>query len=355
MKKFIATWLIMLFTVGAVVFVFGQTIQATVFRGGFYEELLVETETYETVPSLLSEAIDTQIAESGEGIPPELAPEVTAAVADVFTPDFLKRETESLIEQFFRWWQGDANQLTLTVTLVDRRNALLETFQTVYSAHWNELPECTTEQLQTTEGKRVPIGCRPPGVDSERAVSELSSRLGEDGALSAVIPDQIDIIELVEENSRTDDGTGQSSDPLESLEQARMWYLRAVDWLGWLGVGLVMALVLLALVMVRPRTRLLSWLGTALLVPGLLIVGGVYVGGYLIDTYLDPTLDQRLAALTPSVAALVTEAVTFVRDSFTGSLILYGWLLVAIGLALIIGSRFVLHRKSKVDRGQSKV
>lgn len=185
----------------------------------------------------------------------------------VITPDWVRGQTESAINQFFLFMNSDQPDLSIQISLADLKNSFrgpegINTFLQVV----NSQPACSANQLSVIQQKleqgvkagNLPI-CRPP----EKYMNRFSAQLGRDmQQFGAALPGSVFITSRSLPNGSS----------FNSFTDLRRLY-RLVQTLARFGFILPAVLLLLVTVFaVRNAHNWMIWWGVPLFIAGLLVL-----------------------------------------------------------------------------------
>jgi hypothetical protein len=248
------------------VFVF--TADRMLFSAGTYKQALSNQHIYDRLPALIAEQIAYQVQHdpSTTGLAPELKrltePDWQILIADLTTPNELKTQVESILDQLITYLNTPSSSLSLKVSVVDfKRNLQGDAGYRALTQIINAQPACTAQEweqivsnVQSAQFENIPF-CRPPAEVMAAAEPFIRAALLD---LTPAIPDVIYL----------DNQTGASGTELLTRSD-RLTLQRAHTWIL---VSLFFAAGLLVLTLVfgvRSLTGCGLWLGIPLLLTGI--------------------------------------------------------------------------------------
>ena len=252
---------------------FALPAEAILFNPDAYKDHLRQMGVYERYPDVLgatlAEGSDMLLAGAGENLLTVLKKgNYSEFMRLLFPADWVRSQTEALVDQFFAFLNFKTAQLSLVVDfspviqrLQDEQDlALVQTLV-------KDLPECSADDLtmfgllalRGTFGE-VPV-CRPPeelaGIMNDVITTGLR------GAAS-LAPDQIDLADVLRFPAFLAGESGAAGVPGRAFQTYRMLHTVA-PWLGLLGLICLGEAVWLARRTVRGP---MFWGGAALILPG---------------------------------------------------------------------------------------
>ena len=136
----------------------------TVYASGAYDKF---------VDSII-EANSDQFKNQSNSLPLD-DPAIQNIVKSVFTPKILKDKTESVIDGFYEWFDGDVDELKFEVDLSSQKNDLIDKLSTYAALRLDGLETCTQQELQTNN--LFELDCQPPGFYREIVKNQVTSDL----------------------------------------------------------------------------------------------------------------------------------------------------------------------------------
>jgi hypothetical protein len=254
-----------------------------------------------------------------------------AALTDVLPPDWLRSQTESVIDQAFAALRSGEKYPVLRVPTAELKTRLEGEYG--YDAFLHLLdaqPACDEAQLARIAAlvdpnepfKDIPV-CRPPQETLDSLAPNIRATLA---LLADEIPDNAEF-KLVDAQ---DPSSGGAFEALRRLVQAADILARA---------ALLVPIVLLALaaaLAVRSARSLLLWWGVPLVLAGGAGIGLAAIGLSIEHSVLGP-MGGGTGALSPGLVNLARDTARSLADGF---LLTYGlaMLVVAlVGLGMIVG------------------
>ena len=338
-----------------------------------YKTALREQRLYDRLPSLIGaqldyltedrlrqifagqldpdEPPDGEPAEPGDGSPGAgvrlTGGDVELLLRGLAPPDWLRRTTESALDQAFAALDSPERPIEIRTSLVELKQRLagqagVDTALRLVES-W---PPCTAEQLAGLDEEgdgSSPTGlprCRPPEETIARFMPELERQLD---SLAATVDDEVDLGASLRSPApgESPGGPEESPDP-----RALLSFARTVVRLSWL-LPLALLLLVTALV-VRSRRSFLLWWGAPLFLAGFVALGVAVVGRLAGIGAVEQALsgDTAETALEPEVAEVALGLATSVLVAY--------WRAVAIGAVLLaVGGATILYGARRLYRRET--
>ena len=285
---------------------------------------------------LRADGVPTSVATSHNGIPVFFwmlsEPDWQAVLTSLLPPDWLKAQSESVIDQIYAEVQsGDRRPITISLTDVKTRLKGSEGLDAI-TRLIDAQPACTLDQLAELIGSiaqsqpltSLPV-CHPPDQIISALDPAIQSVLG---LLADQIPDQYVI------SSGTSSSTG---DPLQAGPDA-LSTLRTITIVAFLIPVLLLALV--ALCAARSVRGLLVWLGVPMLVAGaigaLLSAAGMAATNAAVSSAVSGRFGST--ALAPDVADLQVQLIGAIGRGYMTAVLVDALVLTLIGAGLLVAS-----------------
>jgi hypothetical protein len=282
MKKLIALLItIFPFFTLAIVVLSLISVRSWILDRQFYENLLDDERLYSALllPEELPVRFNQQVFTEADSLP---VGALSEALKTVVTPEYLRTQSLSVVDQIFDFIEGRSNDVQLYLDLTPIKSALAGDGGAQFAQRLAEtLPVCATGQDAIASGGSV-IRCLDPDVTVSKAAAQIES------ALPGLIERAPDSLQINSYNYRND------------------WGWRGLDAFFGVAVrrGIDFGLVSLALSTVvfwlvaaylgadSQRGRFL-WLGTALAVPaGLTFIIGLALNGAFVSGLIRFGLDE---------------------------------------------------------------
>jgi hypothetical protein len=334
--------------------------ERALFEPQTYKQALVEQEVYRRIPGLAAgqmsqtlsynpclEQPDTCENEEGpadaEGDGPpsyfkNLKPHHwEQLLSDLLTPEWLREQTESVIDQLFAFLDSDEARPVLSISLTDFKSRLMgdEGMQLIKEMMQAQ-PPCTEDQLfELTQMvlSEAPadqlLMCSPP----EALLTEITPRLTE--TLTEVIGELPDDVNLLQSR------VGQAPSTVEATNATAIGTnLKRLRWALRLSPLILLAfLALIAMFGVRSIKGWLVWWGVPLLSAGILSLGLTFVWppalNWAIDTYV---IGRIPGYYDTQLLGFAMDLVHAIAQQVNESVILGGALLAVAGLLLSLSS-----------------
>lgn len=218
-------------------------------------------------------------------------PEIEAAAKQAFPPELLSSNSESIINGFYAWLQGESETPQFAVDLTDAKQKFANNVAGYAQRRYESLPPCTMAQLQTINPDAVDafsVNCRPPGL----AGSSVREKVRADILASE---DFIQTTEFTAENLPKDE---QGRTVTENLSAAPDAY-DIFKVMPWVLAGLSAAFAAIILLLHDDRRKGMKSIGITLVGTGIFIMLGA-----LIINFVFGQMNQPSDAFQASVASL---------------------------------------------------
>lgn len=258
------------------------------------------------------------LEENGFISPKDLTKTITAVVP----PEFLKKQTESVIDGTYDYLEGTTNEPSFTISLKDRAGVAKKEIGSLVSTKLASLPVCSAEQMRT-QGADIQIleaSCLPPGVSLQAEVDSFTSDLtGSEGVFAKEFTQKdIDI-------SDADAAT------------ARFAYsaLQSMQWIFWL---LFFSFSIVVIVTAKTLHRGLKTVGVInVCVGGLLMFGYLFYVSNLdiVNMMLSnaKNMDQQQLLAIESIGTPLFKAFA---SQVTGQIVLISTVVMVFGIGCFI-------------------
>ncbi len=247
-----------------------------------YEKTFNELGVYDSVPALLSQSIGVNVA---------------------FPPDFVRSNTNMLIENTLAYIRGETGSLSLSIP-IERdfvRSLILQAF--------NSIPTCPQGILPSNT--QVPE-CFPAGYNKAQFI---------DSAVSSMqLPEQIDFMALMP----------QVKGVVDQLKGYASIFYNA--FYSLLAVSVVLLVLMIALTFRSPKS-MFKWLGVTFLISAIPMLAFSFA-----------LTDIVVSAVGPQVGPLM-PLVSSMLDALSGSMMLYSGIITVLGIILYAASRMIKEKK----------
>ncbi len=335
MGRFFATIFAFVFIVASVLALLLFNVNANLVSPGHYKAVLADKKIYDRLPPLAAKFfVDSSLrggaARSGapsEGPSPGQV-ELTTALAATLPASVLQTAGETTIDRLFALLDGKAD--TVTAPLGPIKAAVAGGAPAAFHKVIDSKPNCTARQLKALDMAMM-LQCKAP------AKLAVADNLGKSVA-DAVgkLPDEASVV-----------SAAAAAGMQENLKMAR----QARTAMVWSPLVPLLALLLIAAATVRSKASAMRWLGTPLLITGLIGAAGISAAGPLLDKALaDKLSPEHMPTLGPDVRAIALDVTGGLTHGFISSVLLQSGLIALLGLGLIFAAASAA-KKSKKPRG----
>lgn len=346
MKRFLAFIFLLVFLIVSPLALSAHALRSTLLDVETVKTQLRDANAYQrTIDAALIELRSEPVLSEGE-IPFFSQDEIISTVQDIFTPTWLREQTEQTLDNIFIWLTTtqDVRDVEIVISLGDIKEHLRSILTTEVADRVGSLPSCTADQATlgtpfelATSGLCLAAGTTTETLTSDPAFTDMLD----------VIPLEIDLIDAI----ATGEGSDRAQETFTTLNNARNRLTQLQEGLGTLLVILLMVLLLIGALTASTAKSFFGWIGISLLLAGILTVIGPLL---LYDRYGDILL-QRVADTGWSAVAqdLVRDLVKRMGTEVLGSIRTYGIVLSSLGAAILLISIFIPKKKEK-ESGHSK-
>lgn len=314
------------------------------FDRNFYQEALDDPALYEALLDGMPEYLKY---EDYQRLDPENRDAANRALAlafrEVVTPEYLRGETLSVIDDLFTLFETEDYNLQVDINLVPVKEALAgdqgADFARVLAA---ELPVCAAGQAQRGADDAL-ISCRPASMTEEQAFQAIMLSLPR---FNEEIPSQLVLNEPLDPNNVPTMGALA----LRAAYQLVMWGLVVFAALVWIVTAFIAA---------SGQRQRLVWLGLTLLIPAFIILMlGISLTGDWLDAVKQVISNSDMTIngvpAEPELRNAVVSALTTVFNRTGGGFTLVGGAASAAGLVLMVLG-FMSPRRDDEDDGRKVV
>jgi hypothetical protein len=294
---------------------------------------LNDSSFYDTVADTVLDNVKDESGRQGDDIPVDDA-RVKTIVKQVFSPDFLKQNSEAILDSTYAWLNGDSNTLSFSVDLSSARQQLATSLGAYATEKAAALPACTAATQITGDFDAFKATCLPPGVTAQAAGQEVTSQLLEnDEFLNKTTFSGNDI-------TINDNGTSRPFTETDQAKAAR----KAYQLSSFLPIALAIISLLLALIIffVSPS----HWQGLRRIGVTLISNGFILGISYLIVQRLPGAIDKSINT-TDAKGRLISNIVRTIAADLKEPLLAFTIGFIALGIILIVLGAVLNGRKGK--------
>ncbi len=342
MRVFVSILLLAILVVITPVLLLVTAVKTNILQTTFLKHELERNDVY----TMAFSVVDSQIQQIE--IPSEFPvahEEIATLVKKVFTPDWLQENVEGALDSFDGWLNAPAGtELSVPVSLAEPKAALVAELDLFLTDKLTTLEPCSDPKVRDDEEGI----CQFAGMGLDAAKEELKRNGIDPDLITNLLPDTIDLINpdlsKITGSAETDnsgDAAVKTAEVKQNLERVKSYYQlgQRFFWYAWILYGVLVA-EYLVLNGTKGWRRLVRWTGVLFLsvgsVPTALAIVSVLVVQQVVlpQIQIDPKFPTEVAALVPVLVADVRQAI------FTLPLVV-GLILVAAGLASVIGSHWI--------------
>lgn len=284
------------------------------------------------VTAALSSVKDKAGGQNEDGEIPVDKPEIQAVINKALTPEFLKSNTENVIDSMYLWLDGSSPTPQFTVNLAESKLRLIDGLSEYATARTVKLPACKTT-APTKDFDALTATCLPKGVDVSKIGSQVRSELTKN---KDFLPDTT----LSGADIKTKDDSGKE---VSAFQQADI-VPKVYQYSGLVPIifGVIALLLGAAIIFVDQSRR-----HGVRRVGKVLIINGIFLGlGYLLLNFGSNKAKSSIAANAESKAIkdLVIRLADIVVSDIGKWFIAFAAVFAVLGTLLILAS---LNRSAK--------
>lgn len=169
---------------------------------------LASTDTYQTIVTQSLDLIEYESFQKEKGSAPIgdtlsenpfiQRADIATAISDTISADFIKTQTEQVIDGLYPWLNKDVSEPSFTFSLKEKQPELAANIGNTLRAQLTALPDCSPSEI-TASFSVLESLCLPPGIDLSAEIDFFVADLaGQDGLLTDAEWTQEDIIKRSE-------------------------------------------------------------------------------------------------------------------------------------------------------------
>lgn len=239
----------------------------TLINPGYYKAQFEKLDLYEklsndVVPSLMQ----SLFASNEQGQSAQInTQELTSSIKKVITPDKLKNAAETFFNSLNDYLKGATSTLSGKIDLREIKKSAGDILEITMKAQINNLRDCTPdESAKATQNKSEMPTCLPNGVTKEQLLSGISISDQDKNEFSKNIPDEFDLAVYFDAN--------QNPQNARLLQMAKTYVGYFNLSLTILSIVCAVLLILIWLLVWKPISSVLKWLGISIIIPAGIIL-----------------------------------------------------------------------------------
>jgi len=157
-----------------------------VISSGLYLTLLSPQNTKQIIrdsgayTSMSKVAVDTIVSQKNSvDVVPLDNPAVVTILKKTFTPDRVQIIGESLIDNTYRWLNGEIKVLPLAFDITASKQQFISSIGDYVQQRYQRLPQCITKEQSVLNQDLFVSVCRPPGIDTTQLRNQIEQRLSD--------------------------------------------------------------------------------------------------------------------------------------------------------------------------------
>ena len=196
--------------------------------------------------------------------------EAEELTAQIFPPEWLQTQVESVLDDLFPWLRSDTDNLDMTIDLRPAKQSAHSAVMAFFDDKIDTMPECQPGQVPDLSlvSQGVLPDCIPSGLDRnvirEMVISEAMPYV------DANIEQAPDILDLIDEAKDEDETREQFLDDFDSPRQV-IKHIVDIPQFAFYGAMVVVLGIIVALNLPRLK-RILRWIGCTMFFSGLPLV-----------------------------------------------------------------------------------
>lgn len=259
----------------------------------------------------------------------------TQNLAKNIDPIWLKTQSEKIINGFFDYFSGKNQNPEIVINLQKFKENILPQILSQISEQIKNLPTCTPEELKNLENSNEKnLNCLPPGISQDQIDQSFS---GQNNNLAIEIPNEINIGQMFigDKNQKEK----------KELEKVKQIYGINHQVPVYFGIVSIIILLLIALLVARPKDKVIKWLSVGIFIPSLILL--IFsLGGYYSGSILGIIFCQTGLCSYTNLADLLTKTLI---QSFLRQLIIISAIFFAVSVVGLIVSH-ILKPKSNNNK-----
>jgi hypothetical protein len=297
------------------------------------KQIISESGLYDSlVPNVLRQ---TKSIETPVGSFSTSDPAIAKAANQAVTPQYIKQNAESAIDNIYQWLDGKVAQPTFKFDLSGPKNSLADSVAALTQQRLSGLPACTNAQslqiLQSGQLDVNSINCLPKGVTPESAAAQVKASVASAGTL-----DDIDLSAASIKGSDNQPVFQQKGikDVPKQYRRAKKTPLILSALTILAGAGIVF--------LSKTWQKGLRHVGINLVVIGVVMLAFSYVINRAVSTKVVPKIRVDNAIFQQDIRNLVTDLTQRVDKNYW----FFGGLYTVVGAGSIAAAEF-FHRKNQ--------
>ena len=317
LARFIAVVFALVFVVGAIPILFFQAAGTHLTGSQVYKDALTKERIYDRLPALVADTATQAVAaderaaanrgaaveESPANLIRQLSPGDWEMVFGAVLPsDYVRRQTEHALDQFFGWLHSSAAVPVVDISLGELKQRLVapETEET-YVRLLRTKPPCPTSQLQSA--RQLPVGCCPSPQEMPQVRQGFRTMMQK---TADQMPESVNLFAKLS-------GEGANAEATRRLAEGRTRLVELECIARWSPTAPAVLLLLIALFAVRSFRGWMLWWGIPCLIVGavsaVFALLAVPAGQSVFSNFVVPHLPAEFPAATLNALAELVMAV----------------------------------------------
>lgn len=302
---------------------------------------LDEGEVYENLSEVIVEVMENQTMENlPEGYIEEEEEEILESFKKVLPSDWLKFNTEKIIDSVYEWFEGNTDYPEFKINLSDRRGLLVDEFTRLLKHQIENLPECTEEELKEMEGKEYnpfEATCFPSDIDISEMDKQIEEKFEEEEILQEDVFNSKDFFE-------NDQNINENLERVN--EVIRFIYPISKNIQTIIIIAIIVASVLLFFLIPGISNGFIVT-GLTWIISSFFLLTGSLLSRVRFDNLYQSQLDKLSDKETEVFIDLFRKPIELASKHIQGDVKQFALVLVVIGLIFIIGGIILKFSKKR--------
>jgi hypothetical protein len=337
-RKFFAVFLIIIFIPLMIAMVLAWNVKLTALNPSFLTQQLEKSDVYGKVEELTPKYLVEQLNNRSEvnGLTNlVLTPEIEESFKENFPKSWIQSNTENIINQTLTYVNSQSLEFDLQIDLGFIKNRLRNFLPVFLKPQIESLPVCQSNELSNDEN----ITCRPSDMTSDAFAQQITDEIFKDeNSFVSKIPDSYNL-----GNQLTNQGQ------VFSIAQARQNIQNFNFGLYLLSALVALIFILIGLLIFRPISSVLRWLGISLIIPGILLIP-LSISRFFLPSFVQSALQRYPSDIVQVIQSLSSN----ISIGILNNILYVGLGLIILAIILFILSFIFKKRPKKAELSQSQ-
>lgn len=250
---------------------------------------------------------------------------------DMFSPGFLQESTETVIDSFYDWFEGEISTPEFEIELAKRDDDLIDFLTIGFEEKFKALPDCPSDFAVDSEFNPLETDCQPTGYDIDE------------------IGNYIEDVEDTEEFEDLKENVKISSNDLdiddETTEAVQRTFRRMKRIPIFVIGGLTLLTLILLLLVPGAKTKFLVT-GATIVLPTIIINLARVTASLSMENIIERVIDEIPEDQAGILRTLVSSIISSLYQGLLWKIGLFTQVVLVIGIVLILLG-LVIPRKKK--------